>query len=490
MAEDILPNWLKQRAELTPNRPAIEFNGMIYSFADLDCLAEQMASKLAAKGIKTGDTSAILLRNHIDSVVCIHALFYLGAKIVMLNSKLTAPELVWQVQDSQAKYLISETCFLEKITKITQEALETNIFLKEDLTEVKSVDVVRDFNLNDVATIMYTSGTTGKPKGVLQTFGNHWWSAMGSVLNLGLTENDCWYCAVPIFHISGLSILMRNVIYGMKVVLVEKFDEVEANRNIMENGVTIISVVTTMLNRMLTSLGDDSYPAKFRCMLLGGGPAPLHLLEQSKQKGIPVFQSYGMTETSSQIVTLAPEYSLAKIGSAGKALFPSQLRIEVDGKLAAPNEAGEIVVFGPNVTGGYWKRPDATEQSIQSGWLHTGDIGYLDEDGFLYVLDRRSDLIISGGENVYPAEIEAILSAHPAVFEAGVTGVADDKWGQVPLAFVVITEDVTEQQLLQYCRDHLASYKIPREIIFCKELPRNGANKLLRRKLKKESGAK
>jgi O-succinylbenzoic acid--CoA ligase len=194
-----------------------------------------------------------------------------------------------------------------------------------------------------------------------------------------------------------------------------------------------------------------------------------------------------MTETSSQIVTLAPEYSLEKIGSAGKALFPSQLRIEVDGKQAAANEAGEIVVFGPNVTKGYWNRPDATEQAIQAGWLYTGDIGYLDEDGFLYVLDRRSDLIISGGENVYPAEIESVLSAHPAVFESGVTGVADDKWGQVPMAFVVTTEDVTEQQLLGYCRDHLASYKIPREIVFCQELPRNGANKLLRRKLKKES---
>ena len=297
---------------------------------------------------------------------------------------------------------------------------------------------------------------------------------------------DSWYCAVPIFHISGLSILMRNVIYGMKVVLVEKFDEEEANRNIIENGVTIISVVTTMLNRMLASLGDDKYPAHFRCMLLGGGPAPLHLLKQCKQKGIPVFQSYGMTETSSQIVTLAPEYSLAKIGSAGKALFPSQLRIEVDGKQAAANEAGEIVVFGPNVTKGYWNRLDATEQAIQAGWLYTGDIGYLDEDGFLFVLDRRSDLIISGGENVYPAEIEAILSAHPAVFEAGVTGVADDKWGQVPLAFVVKTEDVTEQQLLEYCRHHLAAYKIPREIVFCEKLPRNGANKLLRRELKKE----
>lgn len=487
MADDILPNWLKQRAELTPNRPAIEFEGRTYSFAELDQMAERMAGKLAAKGLKAGDTSAILLRNHIDTVVCIHALFYLGVKIVMLNSKLSAPELVWQLQDSKAEYLFSEACFSGKLTKIRHVVLAINIYIKEELIEVNTATIVREFHLNNVATIMYTSGTTGNPKGVLQTFGNHWWSAIGSVLNLGLTENDCWYCAVPIFHISGLSILMRNVIYGMKVVLVEKFDEVEANHNIIENGVTIMSVVTAMLNRMVTALGEDYYPAHFRCFLLGGGPAPIHMLEHCKQKGIPVFQSYGMTETSSQIVTLAPEYSLEKIGSAGKALFPSQLRIEVDGRQAGPNEAGEIVVFGPNVTKGYWNRPDATDEVIKEGWLHTGDIGYLDEDGFLYVLDRRSDLIISGGENVYPAEIESVLSGHPAVFEAGVTRVEDEKWGQVPLAFVVLKEDVTEKELVAYCRDHLASYKIPREIVFCNKLPRNGANKLLRRELKKES---
>lgn len=486
MAEDILPNWLKKRAAITPERPAIEFEGITYSFSELDQMVQHMAGKLAAKGVQAGDTGAILLRNHIDSVVIIHALFYLGVRIVMLNNKLTGTELAWQIQDSEAKFLFSEVYFLEKINGITQEVSTMNFYLKEELTEEIAAHIVTHFYLDDTATIMYTSGTTGKPKGVMQTFGNHWWSAMGSVLNLGLTEKDSWYCAVPIFHISGLSILMRNVIYGMKMVLVEKFDEEEANRNIIENGVTIISVVTTMLNRMLVSLRDDNYPSHFRCMLLGGGPAPLDLLKQCKQKGIPVFQTYGMTETSSQIVTLAPEYSLEKLGSAGKALFPSQLRIEVDGKQAAANEAGEIVVFGPNVTKGYWNRLDATEQALQAGWLYTGDIGYLDEDGFLFVLDRRSDLIISGGENVYPAEIEAILSAHPAVFEAGVTGVRDDKWGQVPLAFVVKTKNVTEQQLLEYCHHHLAAYKIPREIIFCEKLPRNGANKLLRRELKKE----
>lgn len=490
MAEEKLPNWLKNRAHLSPDRPAIEFEGHTYSFLELYTLSEKMAGRLSSIGLGAGDSCAVLLRNHIDGVVVIHALFHLGVKIVMLNNKLTAKELSWQIEDSKTAYLVSEGSFSGKLADIGEILPDLKLHLMEELPDEGTAGILQEFYLEDTATIMYTSGTTGNPKGVIQTFGNHWWSAIGSVLNLGLHEEDSWYCAVPIFHISGLSILMKNVIYGMKVVLAERFDEREANRSIQENGVTIISVVTAMLNRMVQDMKGTSYPKTFRCFLLGGGPAPVHLLEVCKEKGIPVYQTYGMTETSSQIVTLAPEYSMTKIGSAGKPLFPSQLRIEKDGTMCEPGAVGEIVVSGPNVTKGYFNRMDATQQAITDGWLYTGDLGYLDEEGFLYVLDRRSDLIISGGENVYPAEIENVLSTHPYVFEAGVTGTEDEKWGQVPLAFVVLHQgaELGESELLEYCREYLASYKIPRNVIFCKELPRNGASKLLRRELKKEMG--
>ncbi|MGG4265532.1 o-succinylbenzoate--CoA ligase [Peribacillus simplex] len=489
MAEEKLPNWLKNRAHLSPDRPAIEFEGHTYSFLELHTLSEKMAGKLAKTGLRAGDSCAVLLRNHIDGVVVIHALFYLGVKIVMLNNKLTAKELAWQIEDSETSYLVSEGSFSEKLSEIGCILPDLHLLSMEELPDEGAAEILQEFYLEDTATIMYTSGTTGNPKGVIQTFGNHWWSAVGSVLNLGLHEEDSWYCAVPIFHISGLSILMKNVIYGMKVVLAERFDEREANLSIQENGVTIISVVTAMVNRMLQDL-KGTYPEAFRCMLLGGGPAPVHLLEVCKQKGIPVYQTYGMTETSSQIVTLAPEYSMEKIGSAGKPLFPSQLRIEKDGNICEPGTVGEIVVSGPNVTKGYFNRMDATLQAITDGWLYTGDLGYLDEEGFLYVLDRRSDLIISGGENVYPAEVENVLCKHPDIFEAGVTGIDDEKWGQVPLAFVVLHQgaETNESELLAYCREYLAAYKIPRNVIFCQELPRNGASKLLRRELRKRMG--
>jgi O-succinylbenzoic acid--CoA ligase len=220
-------------------------------------------------------------------------------------------------------------------------------------------------------------------------------------------------------------------------------------------------------------------------MLLGGGPASLPLLEECVAKDIPVYQTYGMTETSSQIVTLAPEDSIRKLGSAGKPLFPSQLKIIAEGnKEAAVHEAGEILVKGPNVTKGYLNREKASTQDIQDGWLHTGDIGYLDEDGFLFVLDRRSDLIISGGENIYPAEIEGVLTSHPSIIDAGIIGQKDEKWGEVPAAFIVPKTPVTERELLEFCRERLAKYKIPKHFYFIDEIPRNASKKILRRELR------
>ena len=482
---EMLPNWLLKRAALSPDRIAVEFEGREITFKQLHEDAEDMACRLGTF-IGKGDRTALLLRNRYESIVIIHALFYLGSEIVMLNSKLTGRELAWQLKDSKAVCLLSETFYDVTLNTIMEET-DTRILRKEHLTERTAVEPAAEFDLGKTATVMYTSGTTGKPKGVIQTYGNHWWSAAGSVLNLGLNEKDSWYCAVPLFHISGFSILMRSVIYGMKIILTERFDARDANERILKGDVSLISVVTVMLTRMIREIGESVYPASLRCVLLGGGPAPLPILEACLSRNIPVFQSYGMTETASQIVTLPPEYSLSKLGSAGKPLFPASLKI-MDGREEAPaGRIGEIAVKGPNVTPGYLGNPKATAEAIKENWLYTGDMGYVDEEGFLYVRDRRSDLLISGGENVYPAEIESVLSGHPSVEESGAVGKADPKWGQVPAAFIVLKRGAfaTEEEIIQWCRQRLASYKVPVQIIFCEELPRNAANKLLRRELKK-----
>jgi o-succinylbenzoate---CoA ligase len=366
---------------------------------------------------------------------------------VPLNTRLTEEEIAWQVQDSGARVVLDEPALMA---------------LDGEPVPPREVD------LDAPHTIIYTSGTTGRPKGAVLTFGNHWWSAVGSALNLGLQPDDRWLACLPLFHVGGLAILLRSVIYGMTAVVHDRFDASRVNRAIEEQNVTIVSVVSAMLDRMLADRRGRGYPPSLRCLLLGGGPAPRPLLETAARLGAPVVQTYGLTEAASQVATLAPEDALRKLGSAGKPLFPVQLRIE----------AGEILVRGPTVSPGYLGAPRS------DAWLRTGDLGRLDDEGFLYVLDRRDDLVVSGGENVYPAEVESVLLAHPAVEEAGVYGLPDAHWGQTVAAVVKLTEPATTDDLTDFCRVRLAGYKVPRQIrVVTRPLPRTAAGKLLRRAL-------
>lgn len=488
-----IPNWLKKRAFLTPERPALIFENETLTFWDTYTRAKEMSSKLATISIEQGDFVGVLLRNHPDTVIIFHALQMLGATAVILNNRLTVEELAWQLADSKCTCLLSEEKFAETIEALVAKEPAFQIWKKEQLQieiEPATETTIRDeFSLDEVCSIMYTSGTTGFPKGVIQTYGNHWWSAIGSVLNLGLTDKDIWLCNMPLFHISGYSILIRSVVYGMPIVLHDGFNEQKVIEDIRTYQITIMSVVSASLSRIVKELGDERLSEQFRCMLLGGGPASLALLNSCKNSGMPVFQTYGMTETSSQIVTLAPEDSIRKLGSAGKPLFPAQLKIvNRDGIEQPPRAEGEIVVKGPNVTTGYLYCEAENADKINDGWLYTGDIGYVDEEGFLYVLDRRADLIISGGENIYPAEIEGVLLSHHAVVDAGVIGMDDERWGQVPVAFVVCDDEsvVTEAELTAFCQEKLAKYKLPKKIVFTDSLPRNASNKLLRRSLREQ----
>ena len=469
-----MPNWLQQRAFLTPERTALVFNEQQWTFSQLFDETRRMAGKLQSAGVKKGDYCGVLAANRPETVFVLYALQQIGAIAVMLNSRLTKDEITWQIQDTKAAYLLYDQVNTEKAQLIPRVSA---VFIASG-EAASATDIRPVFSMEETCSIMYTSGTTGRPKGVIQTYGNHYASAMASALNLGLHLDDTWLCAVPIFHISGYSILMKSVLYGMNVHLVEKFDPKWVNQLLKSGNATIISVVTAMLSAMLHEL-EGEYSSRLRGVLLGGGPAPVSILETCREKRIPVFQTYGMTETASQIVTLTPEDSLRKIGSAGKPLFPCAVKI--DGA-----DEGEILVSGPNVTPGYLHRPDANKCVFQDGWFRTGDIGRLDEEGFLYVLDRRSDLIISGGENIYPAEIESVLTGHPAIYEAGVTGVTDDRWGSVPAAFYVSKAPVSKEELIEFCREKLARYKVPAYFVKVAELPRNASNKLLRRELAKQ----
>ncbi len=480
-----IPNWLDKRAYLTPNKEAIVLNqNESYTFYELQQHAKSFATFLKHQGVKQGDHIGLLSTNCYEMVVTIHALHYIGAVTFLLNVRLKEDELLFQLKDGNIQTVIHHPNLTEKVNGLKkQHELKAIHFNELPRKGIKDVELIDEMNLDDVSHIIYTSGTTGNPKGVQLTYGNHWWSATASALNLGLHETDRWLLSLPLFHVGGLSILYRSVIYGMPIHLHEQYDLEAVYTDIMKNGVTIVSVVTVMLEELVNRLQDDHFPDTLRCMLLGGGPASKSLLEKCRDKRIPVYQSYGMTETASQFCTLDGDNMLTKIGSAGKPLFPGQLKIVKNDRECSIREVGEIVVKGPSVTKGYWNRKDANESSFIEEWFKTGDLGYFDEDGYLYVVDRRKDLIISGGENVYPAEIESVLKGIVGIKDAGVVGVDDDKWGQVPVAFIVPSEPLEKETIIEECQKALANYKVPKQIMFVDELPRNASKKLMRHKL-------
>lgn len=511
----VLPDWLSHRAAASPAHTALEAGGRSWTYRDLDADAGALARRLAGLGIRAGDRIASLLHNGAAPVVLVHAALRLGATIVPLNLRLTGSELAWQLADCEARLLVAEDRTRELaeaasggtrelgIARIGGEAPgEIAIEATASLPDVSSRSLSEadpSFRLahpeSAILAIIYTSGTTGQPKGAQLTVGNFWWSAIGSALNLGAHADDRWLAVLPLFHIGGLSIVLRSAIHGTTVVVQPGFDAGEANRAIDDGRITIVSVVSVMLQRMLDARGERPYPPSLRCVLLGGGPAPLSLLERCAAIRVPVAQTYGLTEACSQVATLSPHDALRKVGSAGRPLYPNAVRIALaDDTDALRGEPGEILVRGPIVMAGYVGQREATARAIVDGWLHTGDVGNVDADGFLHVHDRRDDLIVTGGENVYPAEVEAVLLRHAWVAEAGVVGVPDDEWGQRVVAVVRLAdaadaqEDDAAEVLRAHCRTLLGGYKVPSEIRITSEaLPRTASGKLRRSALRPTS---
>lgn len=481
-------DWLRWRAQHTPEREALLCQGRAWSFAELDQEVSLLARRLVALGLSRGDRLAVLLASGPFFVQAVHAVGRVGAVLVPLNTRLAAPELQWQLGDVGARLLLYDESTAPLARQVTNQRPSLRALKESELEAVPPAPGPLRLHREpgDVHTIIYTSGTTGRPKGARLTYGNHGWSALASALNLGLVPGDRWLAPMPLFHVGGLSILFRTVIYGIPALLQPRFDPDAVHQAIDREGVTLLSVVSAMLARMLEARGARPYPPSLRAVLLGGGPAPRPLLERAARLGMPVVPTYGLTEAASQVATLSPGEALERPGSAGCPLFGMELRIAgEDGQELPPGQVGEILVRGPNVMDGYDGRPEETARALAGGWLHTGDLGYLDREGYLYVLDRRDDLIISGGENVYPAEVEAVLLQHPAILEAGVTGIPDPRWGQVVLAAVRLRPDAeaSEEEIQRFCRERLAGYKVPSRVRFVEALPRNAAGKLLRRSL-------
>ncbi|MDJ0868477.1 MAG: o-succinylbenzoate--CoA ligase [Myxococcota bacterium] len=456
--------------------------------AELAAQADALAAWLAAQGVSTRDHVAALLPNGPAFVALLHAVDRLGATLLPLNLRLAAPELAFVLADARPALLLHGPGPLAALARQVAANLRTLPAPEPaDLPPAEPRQPAGD--PGDPFALLYTSGTTGRPKGALLSHASLAASADASARHLRVPHprapRERWLDCLPLFHVGGLSILLRGARHGHPTLLHERFDPEAVGRALDGEGVTHVSLVPTMLARLLEVRGARRCPDTLALVLLGGGPAAPELLERALALGFPIAPTYGLTEAASQVATLPP--GRGTLAHDGLAPLPGiELRIVDDaGETHPPGQVGEIAVRGPTLMSGYLRRPDDTRRALRDGWLHTGDLGRVDDRGHLFVLDRRSDLVVSGGENVYPAEVEAVLAEHPDVAEAGVAGVPDPDFGQRPVAWVVpkSSSRVDAESLAAFCRERLAAYKVPDHFRFVRALPRNASGKIQRHRL-------
>ncbi len=479
-------DWLAHRAAISPQKIALIFGERAWTYRELNELTAGLAAQLVAAGVEAGQRVATLMPNRAEYVGLIHALARLGAVLVPLNTRLTAGELRWQVEQADCRLVV---CTAETETQAAKLNLPTcNLQPATRLTaNPQPFQQGRPLDLSATQGIVFTSGTTGRPKGAMLTFANHFYSATASAYRLGTAPEDRWLACMPLYHVGGIAIILRCCLYGTTVVLQPGFDPAAVAQALDTQEVTLVSLVPTMLHRLLESHPASLANPQLRCILLGGAAAPAPLLEQSLTLSLPLATTYGLTEAASQVATASPGEVRLKPGSVGRPLMFSQVSIlDDDGRQLPPGEIGEIVVGGPTVMQGYYRQPEATQKTLPNGQLRTGDMGYLDADGDLWVVQRRADLIVSGGENVYPVEVEQVLAQFPGVIDACVVGLPNQEWGQQVAAAVVVNGNraISESALLAFCRERLAGYKQPRFIRFVDALPRTGSGKVQREQVR------
>ncbi len=490
----ITTDWLRARTRATPRAIALRVDGETFSFADLDALVDRLCGFLAQQGARPGEHVGMLMPNSPAAVCCVFAAARLGAVLVPLNGRLTPGELAWQLERADCARLVCLAGVADAAEAAAGGRLPIHVVPDGAAAFTAwagkqpplADDAAAPAPLSGTQAIVFTSGTTGFPKGAMITFANHFWSATASAFKLGVRPDERWLACLPLCHVGGLAILFRSCLYGTCVVLHHGFDMQAVLASLRDEAITIVSLVPTMLARLLNAgLNGLAAPA-LRLILLGGAAAPPELLARADDAGLPVAVTYGLTEACSQVATLLPEEARRKPGSPGRPLLFTEIRIlDEDGAPVPAGAIGQIAVAGPTVMTGYYGDIEASAAAVVDGRLHTGDMGYLDHDGDLWVVDRRSDLIVSGGENVYPAEVEAVLRAHPAVAAASVVGLPHSDWGQQVAAMIVLhpSAALTAEELLAYSRRRLAGYKQPRVVAFAAELPMTTSGKVQRREV-------
>lgn len=493
-----LGSWTARRVRMTPDSTALVHGSARHSYADLHQRTCALANALRELGIRAGDRVASLTPNHPAQLEALFACGMLGAVHVPLNTRLTGAEVERLLRNSGASALLHDR--RAAVDELPAELTPTRIALNdpadgehayESLLAGASSELVDEpVGQDEPCLIMYTSGSTGTPKGAVLTHGNLTWNCVNVLVESDLSSRDVALVNAPLFHIAALGMLCLPLLLKGGTVVLDTFEAGRALETIERERVTTTFGVPTMYQAMAAHPRfTDTDLSSVETLLCGGAPVPRELIDRYSDRGLTFVQGYGMTETAPGALLLDREHVRTKRGSAGVPSFFTDVQVLADdGAPAAPGEKGEVVISGPNVMRGYWGRPEATAEALRGGWFHSGDVATVDDDGYVYIVDRLKDVLISGGENVYPAEIEQELHEHPRVASCAVIGVPDRTWGEVGRAVVVADGEVDEQELLDFLRARLAGYKVPRSVVFAESLPATGSGKLLKTEISRKFG--
>ncbi|MCB1690668.1 MAG: o-succinylbenzoate--CoA ligase [Halioglobus sp.] len=504
---------LTKRAQICPHREAIvEFErNRRFTFAELNARANRVGNALLQQGIRPGDRVAVLLKNSVEFVETYFAVAKIGAVLVPINWRLVAAEIAFILEDSGTRALVYDSDFDDAVDALhagTQGKTAVELWVRRENGDAGTPDWAQDYDTLTAASveaeppvgawdddnlfIMYTSGTTGRPKGAVHSHDGMLWAQLTSMSTSDMRDGDRWLLALPMFHVGCLSPTSLLVHRGGTGVIMRELDIGEMFRCIAQEKVTIFMAVPALLQFMLQTPEREQHDiSSVRWIATGAAPVPVSLLHEYEALGIRIFQAYGLTESCGPGTLLLHEDAEAKVGSCGRPQMHTEIKIvDGDGKTIpmGSDQPGELLVGGRHMMKEYWNNPQATAETLRDGWLHTGDICTWDSEGFVTICDRMKDMIISGGENIYPAELENVLAACPEVQEAAVIGVASKKWGETPLAIIVPAAGTspTPESLKAYCKENLAGYKVPQLYELVDTLPRNPSGKLLKPELRKQ----
>jgi len=492
---DVAQPWLAQRARATPDAEALAWrsdgDGALRTlrYCELAERASELALALRSLGVAPGDVVGLHLSSGPYVAALVHAVHACRAVVLALNERLPDAELARQARSARMRFLLTTGDRAQRFAELAAAARAIEVVPQDGAgatlaplgasraSEPSRAPLGGGVDCEATAGVLFTSGTTRLPRGVELSYRAFAASARASIARLGSAAGDRWLACMPLFHVGGLSILFRSVVAGTSALVHAGFDARAVVRELDDDAITQVSLVATMLARVLDARGERRSPARLRTILLGGGPCPEALLERAVALGYPIAPTYGLTEACSQLATRAPGDAERPLGGALAPLDGTELRIAAD---------GEILARGPTLMTRYLGDADATARALRGGWLHTGDVGELDLRGRLRVLDRRDDLVVSGGENVAPARVEAALCEHASIADAAVVARADAEFGARPFAFVVLRDGATfdEQSLREHCRARLAGYEVPVGVRAVRSLPRSETGKLARAELR------